>query len=477
MRGIPGYSIFRKDATSTQERGVAIIAKSSFKIKYRSPNHCITPSSNIELLCINVQINFSKSFIAGCVYRHPDYSAATLYNVNLFFSDFFTHLSTLNKNFYIFGDFNLRDEKYRSPLISILKNLSLVQQIDEPTRGSNILDLIIINNVDTVHSKYVYNPHLSDHSYIQCCIKKCPIVVSKKCLTFRNYKKINAQNIIADLNSLNISLTDSRTATTALVLKILSTIDRFAPIINKTVCVYPSQKYVSSATKDLIKQRDLLYKVHRINPNQQSYKELNQLKKKVDSAIYMDTKLEFSRKVESLHLWGALHKLYPLLEPTPVIKISPDDINKFFVAVSTRVESTLLPDLPVKPNFPWDNAMKKFQFKELTVTDMEKCWRRMKNRTSASCDTLGLCNKMLNICMLSVNFRIQLTKLLNLFITSNHLPSILKLSKVIPIPKTKKVTSPNDLRPISIQPVLAKLLGKCMFDQLYAYLESNKNVI
>lgn len=73
--------------------------------------------------------------------------------------------------------------------------------------------------------------------------------------------------------------------------------------------------------------------------------------------------------------------------------------------------------------------------------------------------------------MASYNFRVQLTNLFNL--GSNQLPASLKQSKVVPIPKIKYVTSPNDLRPISIQPIFSKLFSKCLFNQLYVYLESN----
>lgn len=114
-----------------------------------------------------------------------------------------------------------------------------------------------------------------------------------------------------------------------------------------------------------------------------------------------------------------------------------------------------------------------FQF-QLTVNGVGKSWRQMKSRASTSCDTLGINNRMVDICMQSYNFKFQLTRLFNMYISRENLPQLLKVSKVVPIPKTKQVSSPNDLRPISIQPVLAKLFGKLLFDQLYVYLESNE---
>ncbi|XP_035702821.1 uncharacterized protein LOC118434132 [Folsomia candida] len=80
---------------------------------------------------------------------------------------------------------------------------------------------------------------------------------------------------------------------------------------------------------------------------------------------------------------------------------------------------------------------------------------------------------MMNMCMTSPKFRIIIMNLFNMYINEESVPNMLKLAKVIPIPKVKNPVSPNELRPIAIQPVLTKLFGKCIFNQLSTYLESN----
>lgn len=91
---------------------------------------------------------------------------------------------------------------------------------------------------------------------------------------------------------------------------------------------------------------------------------------------------------------GSPQQLYPLLDPSPEIKIAPDEVNSYFAAVSTRSTTTALPILPLKPLLPWDTSGKVFQFIELTVGDVSRTWKRMKNRTSISYYTLGICNKI-----------------------------------------------------------------------------------
>jgi len=65
--------------------------------------------------------------------------------------------------------------------------------------------------------------------------------------------------------------------------------------------------------------------------------------------------------------------------------------------------------------------------------------------------------------------------MINLSIMENNIPSILKVTRIMPIPKIKN-PSPTDYRPISIIPILLKFLEKLVFDQLSHYLLSN-NII
>jgi hypothetical protein len=220
-------------------------------------------------------------------------------------------------------------------------------------------------------------------------------------------------------------------------------------------------------------ERDKVYKRSIKSSSPYLTDELSKLKKLVKKNILHDSKNEFNQKVDELHMWGALDKLYPLVKPKPDIKMDVNDVNNFFAAISTRSANDILPNLPIKPQLPWDDRDLHFKFQPINDEIIRKAWITTKNRNSTAPDNFGFCNKMLNICMPSIHYRKQFANLFNIFINSGVLPKSLKLSKVIPIPKKCIPLTPNDLRPISLQPVIAKLFGKCLFDQLYLYFESN----
>ncbi|OXA38391.1 hypothetical protein Fcan01_26881 [Folsomia candida] len=374
-----GYTLYRKDAKQdSHDRGVATLVKDRLKIKPLSNFKDLT-SLNIEYLNLIVQSNFYKEIIITCLYRHPDYNKTTLQTDYEFFEDFFTELCKYGKNVYVLGDFNLRDQKYVTPLNGILDKLSLHQLIQEPTRDENTLDLIITNNLLSIVDKSVYNPQLSDHSCIECTVSCLKPQADKKQLSFRNYKNLNPADVTTQLNNLSINVEeDVENATKYIINNIVNIFNMIVPIRNCTYYAHQKRKFVSSETKNLIKQRDTAYKLFRRDPLPRNKVIFCQFKTKVKQKILHDTKDEFNKKVQNLLLWGALEKLYPMLSPAADVNLDPDEINSFFVAISTRNSTSPPPQLPPKPSFPWDNNPPSFQIRELSREDVIKAWEGSK---------------------------------------------------------------------------------------------------
>ena len=65
-----------------------------------------------------------------------------------------------------------------------------------------------------------------------------------------------------------------------------------------------------------------------------------------------------------------------------------------------------------------------------------------------------------------------LTKIINLSIKEGIYPTCFKLTKVIPLHKQNDTNDPNDFRPISLIPVISKVLEYILKTQLTEYFES-----
>ncbi|KAI8502636.1 hypothetical protein Bbelb_193380 [Branchiostoma belcheri] len=86
------------------------------------------------------------------------------------------------------------------------------------------------------------------------------------------------------------------------------------------------------------------------------------------------------------------------------------------------------------------------------------------------------------------DFAPVITHLFNSSYEEGSMPVVWKAASVVPIPKVKGATTPSDMRPVSLLPVLAKLLERCILKRLlpsitpvitnqYAYLKGSSTVI
>ena len=67
-----------------------------------------------------------------------------------------------------------------------------------------------------------------------------------------------------------------------------------------------------------------------------------------------------------------------------------------------------------------------------------------------------------------------LTKLFNRSLSSSIYPDIWKCGKVTALFKSGERTDPNNYRPITVLPIVSKILEKAAHSQMYSYLQDNK---
>ena len=67
----------------------------------------------------------------------------------------------------------------------------------------------------------------------------------------------------------------------------------------------------------------------------------------------------------------------------------------------------------------------------------------------------------------------HLVHIFNISFSTGKFPSLMKLAKVIPIFKAGSKLDVNNYRPISLLPILSKLLEKLMHKRLYSFLDIN----
>ena len=138
-----------------------------------------------ELLFIDVTLNKIGKLTIGVFYR-PSSDTSPLEELQSCVSDI------NSSNLIIVGDFNLSDfdwttnqpteiSEHNTILADLVQDNFLHQMVDKPTRGKNILDLILITNADLTNDLKIGEP-FSDHNLIRFSLNVRPFEnhVSKK---------------------------------------------------------------------------------------------------------------------------------------------------------------------------------------------------------------------------------------------------------------------------------------------------------
>ena len=200
---IDGYTLFYKDRENRRGGGVALYIRDTLQCCINSK---IKTDSKTESLWVDIKEG-SQTAVMGLVYRPPNASQ----EIN---SSLWQELNRASRyrQIYVLGDFNYRNVDWElmignresEEFLKIMQDNFLKQVVMEPTRGNNILDLIITNSDDTVEQVdvggYLGN---SDHREIRCKIKIERATRDKNVSKIPDFRRGNFQGLRRYLRGIN----------------------------------------------------------------------------------------------------------------------------------------------------------------------------------------------------------------------------------------------------------------------------------
>ena len=168
------FNIHRRDRTlGTKSGGGGVFVG----IRKKFNSILIAKGKVSETIFVKVPILNKAPLIVCCAYRPPDFShdqCLQMCNEIREIKDKFK-----KSVFWLSGDFNLPDidwtsstitnHQYSNPInqlfLDLANDLGLSQTVEQPTRGTNILDLFFTNNLDLIQKSSVV-PGVSDHDAV-----------------------------------------------------------------------------------------------------------------------------------------------------------------------------------------------------------------------------------------------------------------------------------------------------------------------
>ena len=483
---LPGYTTFEKSRTDKNGGGVLLYVKD-----HLNPVQLLKPQIlNIDALYLQLKDNRDKKIVIGLIYRPPAQPVHTD-------SEIYEQISEVcdSQDTIMMGDFNLPVPTWGEPinlrngqdLYTNLQESSLTQLVHSPTRGNNILDLVLTTNEDLIDNLVVNSEFSnSDHRAISFTLSftnQKQNISNQKIPDFRkaNFQKLREivagtdWNHFSNRNDINaqwefLTETYGKAVQECIPLKKRRTEHKTKPIWwnNEIATCLRDKKNAHNRLRVLnndeerAKFTDLRRKAKRL---------INQSKRSKELHIANQSKSnpkEFFRYVREKRV--VTSNIGPLTDENGAITQDEHHmsniLNTFFASVFTTENTD---DIPEPPPMQIDNNNSLINI-NINENDVLHCIDQLKLNKSPGPDTIS--PHVLKEA--KKEFTKPLTALFNRSLQLGIVPDDWKLANVTPIFKKGSKSLPSNYRPISLTSVVCKMLETLIRDKLVNHLEENK---
>ena len=475
--GLKNFNIFRRDR-NMHGGGILIGVKNSLNsnLKEVSMNH--------ELIFITIKIRNNDLNIC-LAYRPPNMSPQE--NSNML-----THLDDNLRekiNWLMLGDFNYPNINWinqssnvaqEDAFIQLLSEHNLEQHVTLPTRGENILDLLLSAGNFNFHSVQVHETFsTSDHNIITAKIYANIPPESKNII--HDYDKtdwsiIHMHLACIDWNNFFYNRTDVNEMWTQLKNLLDHLIDIYVP--TKILQPGNSAPWFNRSLKKKSKKKRLLYskyKAHPTNRNWSNYNDYCKIYKKSikKSKSFFEINKFKSRFSNPKSFFSYITQNSKTKENIPTLIGNNaefvSDTEKAAV-LSEKFSSVYTEDNGNEPIFPQIIPVDSFINLEITESDVIAAISCLENKFSTGAD--GLC--AIFIKKLKSHLTRPLTDIFQCSINTGIVPYDWKKSIVVPVFKQgNPPSSVESYRPIALTSVIVKILEKIIKKHILFYLELN----
>ena len=508
---IEGYSVLRHDR-NRQGGGVACYVRNDISF-----NQVYIFSNETENIFFEIFLPNSHTITVGIFYRPP--------NQNKFLDNItndFTKLNTEKKEIIILGDINinllqngkniLHENKNnfgdKNAIHSLLKqykhfltNFGLKQLIKTPTRvtrdTTTLIDHILTNSEEKISQSGVIDSGISDHSIIFCTRKIIkPKTGDQKIIQFRSFKNYSAElfeEALKDIDFPNYEhFSDIDAAYSDFIFKLTGVIDRMAPMRQSKIKNY-TQEWFDEEVAEKINIREKCFKKFKktkLHVDEEIFKEAQ---KDARNTINRKKKEYFEFKLtESIgkpkDLWKTIKGLglesKSVSTPNVCLKennsyiFDPKQVANIFKNFFSNLAKNLVSKLPPPPNkfgktffssyYENLNIQSEFELQKLEEDTVLENLEKLKPKAT------GVDNISSRFLKDGANvLSLPITQLCNLSISTSSFPKLCKVAKLKPLYKKGSKNDPQNYRPISILPVVSKIIERVVHDQTNKFLADN----
>lgn len=471
--------------------GTAIVVRENIEHKVVDVS-MFSEVSSFEVAAVLVEF-WNTVFIS--IYRTPKS------NIKLFFNyleDLLSYLFLYKPKCRIVlgGDFNLDFKNEQDNNVIFLKNIlssyDLFCTNSTATRETACLDNVVTNFVSQKITSGLCKDKISDHSTLWVKINIQSLPSSQKNVFYES-RNVNPDNVESfkhclasiDWNSLGVYFqTDAEKAFNMFFNVLVDMFNECCPVVCRKVRSTPKTKYVTNTWYDnsLRNQKKFIMSLKDIldrDVNNLRVKELYIKSKNSYKINIRQAKLGFNEKKineaknKCLASWKIIKSESGVCtySKKPLPAISPNVFNDYYLDIGKQVsEAESVSNLHNAKHLLENTSItvgSVLNWKPITFLDVVKVISSLK--PSNAKDIYGFDNNLIKSIALQIIE--PLTYLINSLLDQGIFPTLLKTSKVVPIYKKGDSKLPSNHRPISIVPILSKVIEKCVKHQLSSFLD------
>ena len=486
-----GYSIHRGDRADGLGGGIAVYVRDTLSVIRRSD---LEIDFSGECMWLEILLPKAKGILFGTFYRPPSQSD---------FLDSFQEVldcaSAKNKEMLTTGDFNFdlldtsRPKSIRD-LKGIFSSFNLAQLIDRATRitkdSATLLDLFATNFPRTITLAKVIPSTLSDHDMLLVVRKINANKLPPHTIECRNFSSYDQQVFCEDLNNCcwNDVLNEEDVNSAWLKWKelFLLVCNKHAPVRRK-IMRGAKCPWLQVATKKLMNERDSVLRKARRTGSEVDWSRYRRLRNQVSNRIKFE-KRRYQRSEISDNMdnpksfWKIMKNIFPGKKEkiTSPQSIKTDDgetvidlptiaqrFNEFFTGAVSRLLKTAGPPMNGGQFSSKKITSERFILQPISEKFILKQLRDLKVKKATGLD--GIPARFLKDSATVIAPTV--TFLVNLSLSTGSVPDEWKKARVVPLYKSGGRENMDNYRPISILPVLSKILEKAVNFQLQQYLK------
>lgn len=501
MGNINGYNCEYTCRHNRTGGGVSMYVQSGLLYKRRRNLEMSQDGTESVVLELDKQqIKLSKNVLIAVIYRPPNKDIAS-FNKEL--DDLLSITKKEQKFMYIMGDFNINllnvdNHTASADFLQCMYSYAFLPLINKPTRvtetSSTLIDNIFCNVANEMDIfKGILLTGISDHFPIFCVNLNIACKVKAQYVRKRIYSDTNISAFLTTLHdtSWEAVLTDNncQKSFSTFYQKLCDLYKQCFPYNNIKIGYKNRKSWLTAALKTSIKRKNKLYLRSIVSPSPENKAMYKQFRNKLHSLMRRAEREHYDsmfqkNKNNMKRTWGVMKEIINKTRDRKSTdsfivkgnKISDegeiaDAFNKFYINVGLTLAKKI-PSNRRDPTSYIKQVNKSSIFLEPTdKTEISNIVKLLNDSSAGYDDITAKIIKTSNQYLLE-----PLTHVFNLSLSQGVFPDELKIAKVVPIYKKDDEQLITNYRPVSVLPVLSKVLERLMYTRITKFLTKHNTL-